>query len=390
MSHAGGAALALVVDQALPAAAGGDRDAFARLVEATRNSVVSIALAIVRDTDLARDIAQDVFLATWRDLGALREPRSFLPWLRQATRHRAYHVLRTERRRRRRVTLADSDEQLAAAVDPRLGVDATLVAEEDRLALSTVLDELPAETREVVLLYYWEGESSAQVAELLGLSEAAVRKRVSRARRALRSSLLAHFAEASRRAAPGSALTAAVMTALSIAAPASAATTTAIGAAAAGAHATHASLLTKLLAGLASFGGAILLPAAGGAVGVLLGTRQLRRRARSVAELAALRRFEAASLALVVGAAVAFPTLWLATGSRWAPVATFATFLASLGALHAFWLPRIVAARHALELREDPERARRTRARERRAAWLGWILGLLGGTAGLLGGLLLD
>jgi RNA polymerase sigma factor (sigma-70 family) len=378
-----GSATALVVDEALPAAARGDREAFARLVEATRNSVASIALAIVADAELARDVAQDVFLAAWRDLGALREPRSFLPWLRQATRHRAYHVLRTERRRRRRVTLAESDEQLAAAVDPRPGIDSRLVADEDRRLIATVLDELPDETREVVTLFYWEGESSARVAELLGLSEAAVRKRVSRARRALRASLLDRFAEASRRAAPGAALTTAVMTALSVAAPASAAAGTSLATASIGAN-------TPWLAKLASLGGSILLPAAGGAAGVLFGTRQLRRRARSVTELAALRRFEAASLALVLATAIAFPTLWIATGSRWAPVATFVLFVATLGAFHAFWLPRIVAERHALERLEDPERARRARARERRAARLGWTLGLLCGTAGLLAGLFLD
>jgi RNA polymerase sigma factor (sigma-70 family) len=373
---------ALVVEHLLPSAARGDHEAFTRLVDATRNIVASIALAIVRDGELARDVAQDVFLAAWRDLGQLRDPRSFLPWLRQLTRHRAYHVLRSERRRRRRITRAESDDLLAAVADARPGVEADLLAAEDRRLLATVLDELPDETREVVMLFYWEGESSARVAELLGLSEPAVRKRVSRARRALRTSLFERFAAASRRAAPGTALTAAVMTALSVAAPASAAATTA-AATSLGAGATG-------LAKLSMVAGTILLPAAGGAAGVLSGTRQLKRQARSVEELAALRRFEAASLALVLAVAIAFPVAWLVTGSRWAPVATFALFIATLAGFHAFWLPRIVAERHAHELAENPERARRLRARERRAAVLGWTLGLLGGTAGLVAGLLLD
>lgn len=82
----------------VPAAARGDRDAFATLVNETRSLVSAIALSIVRDGELSRDIAQDVFLSAWRDLGTLRDPNSFLPWLRQLTRHRAYHLLRTERR----------------------------------------------------------------------------------------------------------------------------------------------------------------------------------------------------------------------------------------------------------------------------------------------------
>ncbi|MBW8312415.1 MAG: hypothetical protein K0M64_10335 [Rhizobium sp.] len=43
-----------------------------------------------------------------------------------------------------------------------------------------VLDSLPEESREVLLLYYREGQSSRQVASLLGLQDAAVRKRLSR------------------------------------------------------------------------------------------------------------------------------------------------------------------------------------------------------------------
>src|SRR4051794_5851125 len=76
------------------AAAQGDAEAFARLVDASRTLVCSIALAILRDVEASQDVAQDVFLAAWRDLGKLRNPASFLPWLRQMTRNRAHHVLR--------------------------------------------------------------------------------------------------------------------------------------------------------------------------------------------------------------------------------------------------------------------------------------------------------
>lgn len=60
-----------------------------------------------------------------------------------------------------------------------------------------------------------------------------------------------------------------------------------------------------------------------------------------------------------------------------------------MAALHTLWLPRIVAPRHAQELRENPEAAMAARARERRAAIIGWTAGLAFGTAGLLAGLLL-
>lgn len=376
------ASLSLLVAEQLPAAARGDREAFARLVDATRSVVSSVALAIIRDTELSRDVAQDVFLSAWRELSHLRDPQSFLPWLRQMTRHRAYHVLRTERRRGRRINAVDTDALLSMAVDEAPGAEATLLADEDRRVLAAVLDALPDDTREVVTLFYREGQSSAQVAQLLGISDSAVRKRLSRARSSLRMSLLDRFGDAARATAPGAVFTSAVMTALTLGAPpaAVAATGSSIAAGAGSAFG---------VAKVGTIAASVLLPAAGGLAGVIFGTRQLKRQARSADELQALARFERASVALVLAVAVGFPLGFALTGSPWAPVLTFAAFIAGLASLHLFWLPHIVAARHALEAREDPEKARSTRARERRAAILGWTAGILCGTAGLLAGLFL-
>jgi len=77
------------------AATRGNAEAYGKLVDETSPLVSSIALAIVRDFELSRDIAQDVFLSVWRDLKNLRNPASFLPWLRQTVRNRAKTALRT-------------------------------------------------------------------------------------------------------------------------------------------------------------------------------------------------------------------------------------------------------------------------------------------------------
>lgn len=372
---------ALALAAHVPAAARGDREAFATLVDQTRSVVSTIALSIVRDAELSRDVAQDVFLSAWRDLGELRDPNSFLPWLRQLTRHRAYHVLRTERRRGRRITAEDTDVLIARGVDPAPHAGAQMLAEEERQLLATVLDELPDETREVVILYYREGESTAQVARLLGISEANVRQRLTRARARLRTTLLDRFGMAARHSAPDAAFTAAILMALTVAAPvtSSAATigvaTTAVG----------QSLALKLLA----LGGGAALGGAFGLLGVLSGTRQLKRGARSVGELRALKQFELTGVALTLVTAVAFPVSWQLTHQAWSQVATFAGFTAGLVGLYCFWLPRILKSRWALEALEDPSRAARARAKERRAAIIGWTLGLSTGLAGLIAGILM-
>ena len=52
-----------VLTSHVPAAAQGDREAFAALVDHTRSLVCSLALSIVRDAELSRDVAQDVFVS---------------------------------------------------------------------------------------------------------------------------------------------------------------------------------------------------------------------------------------------------------------------------------------------------------------------------------------
>lgn len=381
--------LALSLAVHVPAAARGDREAFAHIVDGTRSVVGAIALAIVRDAELARDVAQEVFLAAWRDLGSLRDPQSLLPWLRQMTRHRAYHELRTERRRAKRITSDDNDPILALALDARPHAGTEMLAAEERRLLEAVLAELPDEAREVVTLYYREGESTAHVAALLGLTEASVRQRLSRARAKLRSALLDRFGAAARRSAPDATLTTAVLTAMAVGAPALSSAGTLQAASSGARSAASSGMLPALAAKLLALGGGAMLGAAGGIAGVLFGSRQLKREARSGEELEALRRFERTSVALVLLTGLMFPVSWRLTGAAWSQVATFGSFIAALAGLHLVWLPRILRARRALEVLEDPERAARARARERRMAILGWTLGLLCGTAGLVAGLLL-
>ena len=189
----------------------GDREAFARLVAATRSLVASIALVELRDVEAARDVAQDVYLQVWDDLHALRNPGSFLPFLRQVTRLRARRVAE---RRAREVRGPAAEELLAGAVDPALDPGSRLLRAEQAAVVREALDALPEDARETIALYYLEGHSASQVARLLGLSDQAVYQRLSRARGLLRADLLARLGETLAAAAPGSAFTAGVIAAL--------------------------------------------------------------------------------------------------------------------------------------------------------------------------------
>ena len=140
-------------------------------VGAKSGVVSSIALAILGDLEASRDVAQDVFLAAWRDLRKLRNPGSFLPWLRQLTRNRAHDVLRRRVRSRRRLAEAVTEDFLESVADPRPDALARIVAREEAAALAEAIAALPDDTREVLTLFYREGQSVAQMAKMLDLTE---------------------------------------------------------------------------------------------------------------------------------------------------------------------------------------------------------------------------
>lgn len=207
-------ALRAVLDADFPAAQRGEHDAFGRLVQATQRMVSSVALAVTRDVSVSDDIAQEAFLIAWQRIGVMRHPDSFLPWLRQVARNKAIDHVR--RARYQEVAVDASDRRMTAIIDAGVGPEETVGREEERALLARALDEIPDASREVLLLFYREGQSSRNVATLLGLSDAAVRKRLQRARESLQAELLAAVAAAAERSSPGVAFTAAVASALAV------------------------------------------------------------------------------------------------------------------------------------------------------------------------------
>ncbi|MGA7614408.1 MAG: sigma-70 family RNA polymerase sigma factor, partial [Thermoanaerobaculia bacterium] len=203
-------ALDQALEEEVRAAAKGDSDAFGRIVSASSRMVCSIALAIVRDLHASEDVAQEVYAMAWRDVGKLRNPQSFLPWLRQMTRNRAHSYLRDQVSRHAPL----SDEAAEGHPDPRAGAEVRLIRKEEMRLLDEVIDSLPDDAREVVTLYYREGESIRQVAALLGLREDAVRQRLSRARALIREEVLRKSGRVLAKTATGAAFTTVVLAAL--------------------------------------------------------------------------------------------------------------------------------------------------------------------------------
>ena len=161
--------------------AAGDRAAFGELAERHVRKCAALAYALMRDREKARDLVQESFLEAFQGLGSLREPARFGAWLAGVVRRRCIYAIRRERRAAR--ALAVRAEQRPPECPGPEGVLARLDEEAELLA---ALNRLGRRYREVLVLRHLEGRGYAEIAGLLGLSTAAVEKRLTRARVMLR------------------------------------------------------------------------------------------------------------------------------------------------------------------------------------------------------------
>ncbi|WP_434212152.1 RNA polymerase sigma factor [[Pseudomonas] boreopolis] len=256
--------LDLMLQRDLPIARGGCPQAYGRIVAACQNTVTAIALAITRDVQASEDIAQEAFLRAWQQLSRLNNTASFMPWLRQITRNLARDWLRAHRHRPMSGEAAEIAIGMAADPGPS-PADRLLRIEEEAVA-ADIISALPEDSREALLLYYREGQRSQQVADLLGLSDAAVRKRLSRARAMVREELLQRFGRFACGSAPGVAFGQALALAVATAKPPLGLGVEAVGAGLGAGLAAKSLLGTGAASGTAVLGGLLGGIAGGGIV----------------------------------------------------------------------------------------------------------------------------
>ena len=78
-------------------ARGGDVGSFTELVQRHQRLAHGSAMAVVHDPDVAKDVAQEAFVAAWRSLPKLLDANKFPAWLRGIVRRQALHALRARR-----------------------------------------------------------------------------------------------------------------------------------------------------------------------------------------------------------------------------------------------------------------------------------------------------
>lgn len=305
----------------------GDRDAFAQIVNRYQTLIASVAYSGTGDLTQSEDLAQETFITAWKQLKSLREPVKLRGWLCGIARR----ITANARRREQREPVQSSeplDKVIETPAPEALPVDRAITREEEAI-LWRSLERIPEIYREPLILFYRENHSAERVAQMLELTEEAVRQRLSRGRKLLEERVAEFVGSTLRKSRPGPSFTPGVMGALPIQMAAMSSGTAGAMAAKGGAAGKAVSWLTVL----SSFAG--LLP---GSVVTYLGYKTDMADARTDAERRAVKRFYRLLSACIVGCigmiflpilarplASTHPgfyaTLVIAVGFSWIPVA---------------------------------------------------------------------
>jgi RNA polymerase sigma-70 factor (ECF subfamily) len=168
----------------------GDDAAFAVLVRRYERGIYNVAYRMVRDSELARDLTQDVFIRVHGALGKYDPVYPFTSWIYRVASNLCIDHLR--RKKLKTVSLdaplsLGNDETITRDVeDPRQDPDAELQDRERSRLLVQALDELPEAHRLVLILRHQRDLSYDEIALTLDLPLGTVKARIHRAREALR------------------------------------------------------------------------------------------------------------------------------------------------------------------------------------------------------------
>ncbi len=167
----------------------GESARFEILVHRHSQRVYRAARAILRDDDEAADVVQETFVRAYRKLGQFAGRAKFSTWL---TKIGVYEALARRRKSRARAVPrrepADAKESRNApdtGLDPERGV----LVREVRALMEAAIEDLPDLYRTVFVMRMVEEMSTADTAEVLNLSQDAVKTRLRRARALLREKL---------------------------------------------------------------------------------------------------------------------------------------------------------------------------------------------------------
>jgi len=190
----------------------GNRQAFEKIVWRYQSLICSLGYSATGNISGSEDLAQDTFVAAWKQLHTLREPSRLRPWLCGIARNLINNAFRQQSREP--LDRAESLETAREASSPASLPSEEAISREEETIVWSALEQIPENYREPLILFYRENQSVEMVAQELDLTEDAVKQRLSRGREMLRAQVAEVVEGVLKRSRPGRVFTLAVLAAL--------------------------------------------------------------------------------------------------------------------------------------------------------------------------------
>lgn len=155
-----------------------DLNAFGELYELYSNKIYKRCCFVLKDNMLAEDAVHDVFIKMLGKINDLQEARTFEAWFNRLVYNHCIDILRKQNK----ADLEDWKEEDDPTENLAIVIENLAANEELTAKLRTQLDALNELDRTILSLFYWEGYSVKEIAEMLKITESAVKMRMKRTR----------------------------------------------------------------------------------------------------------------------------------------------------------------------------------------------------------------
>ncbi|HMO01849.1 MAG TPA: sigma-70 family RNA polymerase sigma factor [Oligoflexia bacterium] len=175
------------------AARQGSQQAFAEIVSRYETKVYQLAIRLTKNPEDAEEVVQDVFTILYKKLGSFEGKSAFSSWVYRIVANCSFMKLR-KRKQDRSMFFEDlapivKNEYLQRESQSIERADNITYQNQIKASLEKSIAKLPEEYRRVFILRDVDGLSNVEVGEILGISLAAVKSRLHRARLILRKKL---------------------------------------------------------------------------------------------------------------------------------------------------------------------------------------------------------
>ena len=169
----------------------GDQSAFEYLVQKYRRPMLSFMYRMAHNTAVAEDLAQEVFLRVYRSRETYEASAKFTTWLYRIASNLAVNHARDTRHQRPETTVSldEPDQETGLTMDvpdSSLTAEEAIVRHERLAAIRQRVQALPERQRIAVVMHKYQQMDYRQIAEVLKLSESAIKSLLFRAYETLR------------------------------------------------------------------------------------------------------------------------------------------------------------------------------------------------------------